>query len=111
MIRTYESFVEKVLPFLSSLNNTNIVNFLNVDDIGGASAYTMPVVHKLTAVTKDVLNKEPNEMIPNDPYILVFGEYGSKVTYCMRLLLVKKLFIERQSTIGVAYVTGEDSLS
>lgn len=105
-----ESFVEKVLPFLSSLNNTNIVNFLNVDDIGGASAYTMPVVHKvLTAVTKDVLNKEPNEMIPNDPYILVFGEYGSKVAdpsfVASEVVISKEIIYSKDNQpIGVAYV-------
>lgn len=104
------SFVDGSLkPDLVRLQGAIIENYLSVDLVGGASAYSMPIVHNiLSAISRDLTGANPVEPNPVDPYAEIFGAYASKMedgTFVPTDKVTKKEIIKDASDniIGYAY--------
>ncbi|MDG0889377.1 hypothetical protein [Paracholeplasma manati] len=104
------TYVEGSLkPDLVRLQGSVIENYLSVDLVGGASAYSMPIVHNiLSAISRDLTGSNPIVPNPVDPYAEIFGEYASKTeddTFVPTDKVTKKEIIKDASDniLGYAY--------
>lgn len=96
-------------PDLALIKNVMIENYLSIDLVGGASAFSMPIVHNiLAAISRDLTGANPNPADPADPIKEVFGEYGSAsvdATFTPNDKVIKKEIVKDASDaiIGYAY--------
>lgn len=103
-----ENFVENYLkPDLLLLEGVIVENYLTVDLVGGASAYSMPIVHQvLTSISRDLTGNDPVD--PIDPYFELFGEYASvteDATFVATSKVLKREIVKDASDaiLGYAY--------
>ena len=103
------NFFAKVEQYLPTLKGVMLVDYKAVDEVGGASQFSMPSVKKiLDKVTVLVTNKEPNPAPQKDPYLLLFGEYDEVVkdeTFTATENVLKKEEVKDASgnSLGFAY--------
>lgn len=71
-------YIKYVEQYLKSLAGTQLIDYKKVDEVAGASKYSMPIVREiLTEATRRLTGKEPNPAELPDPYKNVFGTYSS----------------------------------
>lgn len=104
-----ESFVDNYLkPDLARLKGAIVEQYLSVDLVGGASAYSMPIVHNiLSAISRDLTGANPVVPNPIDPYAELFENYASKsddTTFTATAVVTKKEVIKDSSDAILGHV-------
>jgi len=68
-------FIEYVEDYFKDLPGTELIDYRNVDEVAGASEFSMPIVRAvIDAATLLHTEKEPNPKITETPYETLFGE-------------------------------------
>ncbi|MDD2574937.1 MAG: FMN-binding protein [Acholeplasmataceae bacterium] len=106
-------FVKYVEQYFEKLPETAIIDYKKVDEVAGASKYSMPIVREiLTEATILLTGKEPNPAELPDPYKNIFENYDSyevDATFTATDKVTKKEIVKDASDVvlGYAYtVTG-----
>lgn len=100
------NFVENFLkPDLLLLEGVAVENYLTVDLVGGASAYSMPIVHQiLTSISRDLTGNDPID--PIDPYFELFGEYETvteDTAFTPTAKVLKREIVKNASDVVLGY--------
>ena len=106
-----EDFVNIVENYFADLKGEKLLKYKFVDEIAGASDFTMPIVRNvLTAVVKAHLDKEPlpKPVITLDPHEEIFGEgtiYEEDESFVGTEEVTNKGLVkdEHGNTLGYAY--------
>lgn len=96
-----------LVPDLALIKNVMIQDYLSVDLVGGASTFSMPIVHGImAAISRDLTGLEPNPAEGPDPIEEVFGTYGSATvdsTFTPNAIVVKKEIVKNASDVIIGY--------
>ncbi len=102
-------FVAHVDSYFQSLSNTPLIDYKKVDEVAGASTFSMPIVRRiLDKVTFLETGSEPNPKEDPDPYLDLFGPYDSIIEdagFAPTELVIKKEIIKDEdgTILGFAY--------
>ncbi len=103
------SFFASVEQYLPQLKGVSLIDYKDVDEVAGASEYSMPIVTAiLNKVTLIQTGKEPNPAKPKDPYIIIFGDYKTKeedASFTPTALVLSKEIVkdDNDNVLGYAY--------
>lgn len=103
-----ENYINDYLkPDLARIKNVQIQDYLSIDLAGGASTFSMPIVHNiLAAVSRDLTGANPNPAVTVDPIEEIFGEYGTATvdsTFVATDKVIKKEIVKNATDVVIGY--------